>query len=139
MGTVIRPELSKKNKYWIDRHRYYELMHFCLQYPLWKKAYLSFDGLSRQPMDSELSFKNRSCGDPTANCAVSRAFYQERMEMVEQTAIKTDPDLAGYIIKAVTEGRSYNNLKSRLEIPCSRDIYYEMYRRFFRLLSEVRK
>ena len=40
MGTVIRPETSKKNKYWIPRHRYHELKHFCLQYPLWKKAYL---------------------------------------------------------------------------------------------------
>ena len=33
MGTQIRPELSEKNLYWIDRHRYYELKHFCLQYP----------------------------------------------------------------------------------------------------------
>lgn len=33
MGTVIRPETSKKNKYWIPRHRYHELKHFCLQYP----------------------------------------------------------------------------------------------------------
>ena len=39
MGTTIRPELSEKNPYWIERHRYYELKHFCLQYPIWKKAY----------------------------------------------------------------------------------------------------
>lgn len=25
MGTAIRPEISGKNKYWIERHRYYEL------------------------------------------------------------------------------------------------------------------
>ena len=25
MGTTIRPELSEKNPYWIERHRYYEL------------------------------------------------------------------------------------------------------------------
>lgn len=37
MSTAIRPELSKSSKYWIDRHRYYELKHFCLQYPIWKK------------------------------------------------------------------------------------------------------
>lgn len=24
MGTTIRPELSEKNPYWIERHRYYE-------------------------------------------------------------------------------------------------------------------
>lgn len=25
MGTTIRPELSEKNPYWIERHRYYHL------------------------------------------------------------------------------------------------------------------
>jgi hypothetical protein len=30
MGTTIRPELSEKNPYWIERHRYYELKHFLL-------------------------------------------------------------------------------------------------------------
>lgn len=27
MATTIRPELSEKNPYWIERHRYYELKH----------------------------------------------------------------------------------------------------------------
>ena len=39
MSTTIRPEISEKNKYYIDKHRYYELKHFCLQYPLWEKQY----------------------------------------------------------------------------------------------------
>lgn len=46
MGTTIRPELSEKNPYWIERHRCYELKHFCLQYPIWKKAYAALDGLT---------------------------------------------------------------------------------------------
>ena len=48
MGTVIRPEITKKNKYWIEKHRYYELKHFCLQYPIWRKAYAALDGLTSQ-------------------------------------------------------------------------------------------
>lgn len=32
----VRPELSKKNKYYISKHRYYELKHLCLQYSLLK-------------------------------------------------------------------------------------------------------
>ena len=27
MATTIRPELSEKNPYWIEKHRYYELKH----------------------------------------------------------------------------------------------------------------
>ena len=33
----VKPELSKRNPYKLDKHRYYELKHFCLQYPDWKK------------------------------------------------------------------------------------------------------
>ncbi|MDR3050714.1 MAG: hypothetical protein LBU67_03220, partial [Oscillospiraceae bacterium] len=44
MGTTVRPEISEKSKYWIERHRYYELKHFCLQYPVWQKAYSALDG-----------------------------------------------------------------------------------------------
>lgn len=41
----LKPELSKKNKYWVDKNRYYELKYFCLQYPLWKRAYEELDGI----------------------------------------------------------------------------------------------
>lgn len=51
MATTIRPELSEKNPYWIEKHRYYELKHFCLQYPIWRKAYASLDGFNSKPAD----------------------------------------------------------------------------------------
>lgn len=139
MGTVIRPELSKKNRYWLNKHRYYELMHFCLQYPVWKKTYLYLDGYNAPYEYCNIRNQSNEHSDPTARCAITRSYYQERMEMIEQTALKTDPELASYIIKAVTEGRSYNNLKTYLSIPCGRDAYYERYRRFFWLLDSMRK
>lgn len=56
----------------------------------------------------------------------------------KDASMATDKELSSYILKAVTEGYSYFNLKARLEIPCSKDIYYELYRRFFWLLSNTR-
>lgn len=138
MGTIIRPELSEKNKYWIEKHRYYELKHFCLQYPIWKKAYLALDGLSKRPINLVMSSKTNVHSDPVAKCVEARSFYFERMGLIEQTAIATDADLSNYILRAVTEGISYDHLKARLEIPCCRDIYYELYRRFFWLLNKAR-
>lgn len=138
MGTTIRPELSEKNPYWIERHRYYELKHFCLQYPIWKKAYAALDGLSRRPADMEIFSKNRTAGDPTARCAEARFHYLDRMKTVEQTAIETDSELSNYILKGVTEGWSYDILKARLNIPCGKDAYYNLYRRFFWLLNKAR-
>lgn len=138
MGTTIRPELSKKNKYWIEKHRYYELKHFCLQYPIWKQAYVALDGLSKRPNDLSRLQKTNTISDPTAKCAEAKLYYLDRISMIENSANEVAPELSNYIIKAVTEGLSYENLKTRLNIPCSRDSYYELYRRFFWILDNAR-
>ena len=139
MGTDIRPELSKKNKYWLEKHRYYELKHFCLQYPIWKKAYLALTDLSGRPLDIQVISKSYAISDPTRRIAEARLFYENRMKMVENTAEQTDKDLCGYILIAVTQGKSYDSLRTNYNIPCCRDVYYQLYRKFFSLLSEERE
>lgn len=140
MGTSIRPVISGKNKYWLERHRYYELKHFCLQYPIWKQAHDALEGLSKRPADLAIFVKSSQMhGDPTARCAESRLYFKDRMELVEQAAIGADPELYTYILIAVTEGLSYETLKMRYSIPCCRDVYYDRYRRFFWLLDKARE
>ena len=138
MAGNLRPELSKKNKYWIDKNRFYELKYFCLQYPLWKSAYEALEGLRLCSYDLTGGSKSNLPGDITGNCVEERSRYFERMQAVEKAAIEADPYLASYILKAVTEGHSFTYLKSRLEIPCSRDTYYDRYRRFFWILNGSR-
>ena len=48
-------------------------------------------------------------------------------------------EMASYIFKAVTQGLSYEALRLQMNMPCSRDIYYDRYRRFFYLLSKYRR
>ena len=138
MGTDLRAEISKKSEYWLDRHRYYELKHFCLQYPVWKKAYASLDGLSRRP-DDLIKIQTSGISDPTVKCAESKAFFSARMEMVEKAAMETHPFLGSYILRGVTEGLSYDKLNAQEAVPCCKDTYYDFYRRFFWLLSKVRE
>lgn len=139
MGTVIRAEVSTKNKYWIDKHRHYELKHFCLQYPMWKKAYTDFSDISIPlSMIGGINTSNLP-GDPTAKRALMRAYYSDKMNLIETVAKETDKYLWAYILKAVTEGLSYTYLKNKLDIPCGKDMYYDRYRRFFWLLSEARE
>ena len=77
-------------------------------------------------------------GDPTGNRAAIKAQLTERIEMVEQIAKEADDYLWHYILKAVTENLSYTYLKTKLGIPCGKDMYYDRYRKFFWLLSKVR-
>ena len=78
-------------------------------------------------------------GDPTAKRALLKMFYSERIKLIEKTAIETDPYLYSYIIKGVTEAKSYTYLKTVLGMPCGKDMYYDRYRKFFWLLNESRK
>ena len=136
MGTTIRPELSEKNKYWIERHRFYELKHFCMQYPTWKKAYLALDGLGKH--STEVPIFTNTPSNPTLKCVEAREIFFDKIKLIEQIAMATDVTLHSYILKGVTEGISYDYLKARLNIPCSKDTYYEAYRRFFWLLHKAR-
>jgi hypothetical protein len=138
MATLIRPELSEKNRYWIDKHRYYELKHLCLQYPAWKSAYIAFDNPSIPLSTIDKVPTSNLPGDPTAKRAMMKAFYSEKMKLIERAAMDADRYLYDYILKAVTEGLSYTYLKTKLDIPCGRDMYYDRYRRFFWILSESR-
>lgn len=138
MATMIRPEISEKNKYWIDKHRHYELKHFCLQYPEWKRAYSEFSDVTIPLSMIDKTPTSNMPGDPTAKRAMMRAYYSDKIDLIEKVALETDSYLHSYILKAVTEGLSFTHLKTKLNIPCGRDMYYDRYRRFFWLLSKAR-
>lgn len=115
MSTVIRAELSHKSKYHIDKHRYYELKHFCLQYPNWKKSYAEVDAMAQNGGHERISPTNR-VSDMTAACAEKKLYYLKRMELVHECAKLADPDLSEYIVKAVTSNLGYAYLKTKLDI-----------------------
>ena len=138
MSTLIRPKISEKNKYYIDKHRYYELKHFCLQYDKWKKAYAACNESIIFTSKIDRTSASNVPSDLTAKYAIKRAYYAGRIKIVEKAAMEADEFLYPFILKAVSEGLSYTHLKAKLDIPCGRDMYYDRYRKFFWLLSEAR-
>ena len=72
MSTLIRPELSKENPYYISKHRYYELTHFCLQYHEWKELYLSLDVYNHE--------KTENYTDPTPHLAMVKMEQIDKMK-----------------------------------------------------------
>ena len=131
----MRSELSKKSKVYMERNRYLELKYFCRQYPIWKKAYAGLDSLAKKP---EVLVQVSGISDPVSRCAEARAFYAERIKLVEETAMMSAPGFYEWLIKGVTEGKSYDILSSREVLPVSRAEYYSGYRTFFWLLNEKR-
>lgn len=135
MSTMIRARISARNTYYIPEHRYYELKHFCLQYPDWKREYISLDGLPTKDHSVRKKAGAGGFAEPTAVFAEARLYFRERMEMVEKSAVEAAGDMAPLMMKAVTEGLSYRTIAP----PCCKEVWYVAYRRFFWLLDKARK
>lgn len=136
MGTVIRPEISKQNQYYISRHRYYELKHFCLQYPEFKRAY---NDLCEKIPGGIISINKTDGAHKNDESLIVRQLYLEQMSMIEECCMLTDKIIGPYILKGVTEGLPYTYFKMHDRIPCGKDLYYELYRKFFWLLDYKKK
>ncbi len=134
----MRMEMSKKNKYYIDKERKYELIHFCRQYKKWKEALRDVQGWSMVPSESEKVDHGGYISDPVARAAAVRKFYTDRLEMIEEAAYKADPELSDYIIKGITEDLSYDNLLLVHKIPCCKDVYYDRRAKFLWILDQMR-
>lgn len=137
MATIIRPEVSKRNKYWISRHRYYELKHLCLQYKELKTEYNNLLDFEANQLTEKVQSSNQS--SKTENIAILRLSYAKRIDAIEESIRETDNFFQNYILRAVTEGLSYPTLKARFDIPCGKDMWYELYRKFFFILNTKRE
>lgn len=136
MGTKIRSEVSKKKEYWLPKHRHLELVHFCLQYPGWKADLNTLDGFSLSSRLPEVWTGNTGLtSKPVERIVEKRLEISERIAMIEKAAEEAAFDLSSYLIRGVTEGIGYD----ALGIPCCKDVYYRIYRRFFWILDKARK
>lgn len=134
MGTKTRPSLSDKNKYYISKHRYYELKHFVQQYPEWVEKLKDISSLAKvAPTDSD-KIQKGSVSDPTCDAVEKGLLYSLNMQIVDQSAKETDPVIGTIIMLNVISGDSYDS--GVANVPCCREVYYELYRKFFYILDQ---
>ena len=138
MSTDIRPEISKQSPYWISRHRFYELKHFCLQYYEWQNE-LKELSYGKHPLSGDKIGKSSGVQDPVYEIVIRRELLTDHIDMISKSAKGCSEDLGKYIFKGVTEGLSYEYLFTQNGIPCCKETYYESFRRFFWILSKLRK
>ena len=139
--TTTRPELSEKSKWWISKHRYYELRHFCLQYPEWVSMQDDIDGLPSSSLERHEHIGRGCPGDPTPVYAEAREHLSRKINMVNQAAFEASNHQFWYaiLIEAVTIGASYDILEAQKGImPVSRNEWYDVYRKFFWYLDKLR-
>lgn len=132
----LKSQLSKRNPYYISRNRYYELKHFCLQYPEWQEQIkmVQFGG----GHGLYVSIENAISTDPTAEHTIRMENVSKNAEIVNKALSYLEPSIRDYIHAGVVYGKSYDILSVRNVLPCSRERYYEEYRKFFYILDKLR-
>lgn len=130
-------ELSTRNPYYIPKHRYLELKHYCLQYSSWRRELASIYPGAKSIVQSE-KVQTSGMSDQTAAIAIRRTRLEKKIQLVEQAALKTDGDLYDYILLSVTSGASFEYLQTVKEIPCCRNTFYDRYRKFFWVLDKLK-
>lgn len=129
--------LSTKNPYYLTKHRFYEVYHYAMQYQEWKDEYRTTEQTMRGITYDGVKVKSSGSGDTLERVAIRLTELSEKIEMLEAVARETDQDLAEYILRGVTDEQvTYNYLSMVLHIPCSRNTYYSLRRKFYWLLSK---
>lgn len=125
----IRSRISERSPYYISKYRFLELKNFCRQYDEWKAeiSRVSLYGVRSAIRGSEI-------GRPVENAAIRIEALKRHIKAVEQASIAADPDIYPWILKCVTKGIGYDGL----DVPCSRDYFYDRYRKFFWHLDKIR-
>lgn len=149
MATTIRPTLSTKNPYWLPKDRFYELKHFCLQYPVWKDAYEHIDSA----IEHDVERLNIMCAKPIAYgknpayvAAQAREAFYTKMHMIElsadiadHTLNKKSTELKKLLIEAVSYGYAYDTMLARHpDMNISKGIWKNAYRCFFYNMNRIR-
>lgn len=129
MSTNVRPEISNKKAYHVPKHRMYELKHFCLQYPDWKKQVNSINAYAKANINS--LGRGSAKTSPVEVAILKGVAYRQMIDLVENTCKEVAGDLYSYLLKGITEGIGYPALNP----PCCKETYYDIYRRFFYLLD----
>lgn len=111
-----------KTEFELSKHRFYELKHFCLQYPEWEALYSQLDGWPKEIGSNE--------GDTTSRDGIRRADLSTKMEMVCMAA-----DCCACYRQQIFE---YATLGKKPRLSSDQKDFWYYYQKFFWELSQLR-
>ena len=132
MGNI---RTGYKGSYALGKHKLYMAIHYALQYHELKDAYNEIE-VSAKGVNYDEKVRT-SGGDPTYTLAERRAELRSKIEKIESAARLTSEKYYKFVMKAVTEeGMNFNLLKTKYDMPCGKNTFYVLRRKFYYLLAK---
>lgn len=125
---------SEKSPYYVPKEVYLTVVHYCLQYPLWKAELETTDGIQAIRYDKE-RVQTSPSADAVHNTAARRLELEKKKETLEEVARRVAHDMDKWLILGVCYGMTYWQLQYR-GIPCGKDLYYSIRKKFYFEMSK---
>lgn len=140
-----RNELSTRNPWYLPRHRFLELKHYCLQVPDWEKRIHELKlsiGPSGPKTFGSVTPTPTYPGIPHEKEIIECDQLQRKINLIIFSSnLMTQAPYAEALRAAVTKGETFEFLSQKYDLAISRDHWYKnYYRKFFWVLDkELRK
>lgn len=121
---------TSKSKYFVPKETFLTAVHYCKQYPLWIAELSLFSGGGKAIRYDTDRVQTSNQSDPTMEIAARRVEIEKKVKKVEDTARLVANDLDQWIIQGACYDLTYYQLKQR-GIPCGKDLYYSLRRKFY--------
>lgn len=121
----------------ISKYRYLELKYFALQYSEFKERLIY---LESKNFPERIFPKTKQSGycDYVPTLASEIFEVRNKIEAIEKAAKLCDQQIGRFILLAVTNDFSFNQMKMQKGLPCERDMFYDRRRKFFKALDFYR-
>lgn len=125
-----------EHKWGITKHAFFQAYHFALRYHEFQDI-LKYKTSTMGSSNMDGLPRGNKIGNATQRLAMQRQQAAQNVELIERTAIEADSEIYKYILKSATEeGVTYKYLKSVMDIPCGKKMFYDRRRKFYYLLSK---
>lgn len=112
------------------------LVDFCYLYPEWQQWLQDHKDTVGSPMADGLPHGKGGTSEPTADLAIKRAEIEHNVRLVEETAKEAGEHFARWLLLDVSNPEiHYQQLRWKHNIPCGRNRYFEIRKKFYNILN----
>lgn len=122
-----------KEEYALGKEEYLVAQHFTQQYPYLLRERTARLGLHAVEMDGQP--RGTEPGDPVLAQVIALEGITAKIDLIEKTAKDAGGYIAKWLLKGVTEKRSFDNLRLMYGLPCGKNHYYAARQYYYWLLS----
>lgn len=128
---------SYRGKYKMTKEQFLSAYYYALRYNEWVLEYRSLLDTSQAIKYSDMPKGSIRTDSQVEDAAIKAEGIHDKIRKIEETAREASPELYTYILKAVTNRDiTFHQLKTLTDIPCGKDMFYNVRRKFYFLLYQ---